>query len=65
MLKVIILQHHGKLDDKELFYMMSRGIDKKEATKLLVKAKLNKIIENIKDENIRKLINDTVDNKLK
>ena len=43
----------GKLDNKELFYIMSRGISFKDATKLLVKSRFNKILERIKDEEIQ------------
>ena len=34
----------GKVEEKELFYIMSRGFNFKEAMKLIVKAKFNKII---------------------
>ena len=37
----------GKIGEKELFYIMSRGFSQKEAMKLMVKAKFNKILENI------------------
>ena len=33
----------GKIGEKELFYIMSRGFELKEAMKLLVRAKFNKI----------------------
>ena len=42
----------GKLDDEKLFYLMSRGFSKKEAEKLIVDAKFNKIISNINNEKI-------------
>ena len=49
----------GKIGDKELFYMLSRGIDKKEAIKIFVKAKFNNLLKNldelIKDEIIQKV----------
>ena len=54
----------GKIGDKELFYITSRGFDKKEAMKLLVKAKFNKIIESIKNENIKAEILEKIDEKL-
>ena len=44
----------GKADEDKLFYIMSRGFSKQEAMKLIVKANFNKIIENIKDEDLRK-----------
>lgn len=43
----------GRIGNKELFYIMSRGFDKKEAMKLLIKARFNNIINGIEDEKIR------------
>ncbi|MBR3255441.1 MAG: SufD family Fe-S cluster assembly protein [Clostridia bacterium] len=43
----------GKVGDKELFYIMSRGFDLKEAQKLLVRANFNKILDNIKNKEIK------------
>ena len=54
----------GKIEENTLFYIMSRGISKNEAMKLLVKAKFNKVLENIKDEEIKKLILTEIDAKL-
>lgn len=54
----------GKIGDKELFYIMSRGFDKKEAMKLIVRAKCNNILEKLEDETLRKDILDEIDNKL-
>lgn len=54
----------GKVGNKELFYMMSRGFDKKEAMKLLVKAKFNKIIETIKNEELKSEIIEEIDSRL-
>lgn len=54
----------GKVGDKELFYIMSRGFDVKGAMKLIVRAKFNKILENIKDSNLKEKILNEVDNRL-
>ncbi len=54
----------GKVDNKELFYIMSRGISYKEAIKLIVKARFNKILERITDENLKNEIVLEIDNKL-
>ena len=51
----------GKVDKSELFYIMSRGLSYKEAIKLIVKARFNKIIDNIKNENIKKEILEKID----
>ena len=54
----------GKIGEKELFYIMSRGFSKKEAMKLMVKAKFNKILGSIKSEELREEIINQIDNKL-
>ena len=54
----------GKVGEKELFYIMSRGFNFKEAMKLMVRAKFNKILENIKDENLKQEILDEINKKL-
>lgn len=54
----------GKIGEKELFYIMSRGFELKEAMKLMVRAKFNKILENIKDEELRNQILNKIDERL-
>lgn len=54
----------GKVGEKELFYIMSRGFEYKEAMKLLVKANFNKILENIKNEELKNEILNEIDRKL-
>ena len=54
----------GKTDEKELFYIMSRGFNLKEAMKLMVRAKFNKILENIKNEDLKNEIINEIDKKL-
>ena len=54
----------GKIDNKQLFYIMSRGFSVKEAQKLIVRAKFNKILENICDEELTKRIEETINNRL-
>ena len=54
----------GKVDKKELFYLMSRGISQKEAMKLIVRAKFTPIIEKIGVEEVKKRIIDKIDEKL-
>ncbi len=46
----------GKADEKELFYIMSRGFSRRDALKLLVRAKFNSVIETIKDKGIKEFI---------
>ena len=54
----------GKAGEKELFYIMSRGFEYKEAMKLLVKANFNKILCNIDNEALREQVLHEIDNKL-
>lgn len=54
----------GKIGEKELFYIMSRGFELKEAMKLMVRTKFNKILQNIKDEELREEILKEIDNRL-
>ena len=58
------MQHVAKYGNKELFYIMSRGFSEKEASKLLVRAKFNKILEKIEDEEIKNEILYEIDNRL-
>ncbi len=54
----------GKIGEKELFYIMSRGFELKEAMKLMVRAKFNKILENIQNEELKQQILDEIDKRL-
>lgn len=54
----------GKIDPKELFYIMSRGFNQKNAAKLMVKAKFNKVLENIEDEELKEEILKEIDERL-
>ena len=54
----------GKIGEKELFYIMSRGFELKEAMKLMVKARFNKILENIQNEDLKEEILQEIDKRL-
>ncbi len=54
----------GKADNKQLFYIMSRGFSYKEAMKLIVRARFNKIIEQIDNEKLRNEILQEMNEKL-
>ena len=54
----------GKIGEKELFYIMSRGFELKEAMKLMVRAKFNKILENVKNDELKKQILEEIDKRL-
>ena len=54
----------GKIGEKELFYIMSRGFELKEAMKLMVRARFNQILEKIEDEELREEILQEIDKRL-
>ena len=54
----------GKVDNKELFYITTRGFSKEEAIKLIVRARFNNIIDKISDENIKQEVINEINNKL-
>ena len=54
----------GKASEKEVFYIMTRGFDKKSAEKLLVRAKFNNILDGISDKEIKGEILYEIDKKL-
>lgn len=54
----------GKVDEQVLFYIMSRGIEYKEAIKLIVRARFHKIIEKIQDETLESEILQEIDRRL-
>ncbi|MBR3280250.1 MAG: SufD family Fe-S cluster assembly protein [Clostridia bacterium] len=54
----------GKAGQKELFYLMSRGLTEKDAMKLLVRAKFNTILEGITKNDVKELVSNAIDSKL-
>ena len=54
----------GKVGPKELFYIMSRGFSEKEALKLMVRAKFNKVLDKIEDKELKEKILKEIDKKL-
>ena len=54
----------GKIGEKELFYIMSRGFKLKEAMKLMVRAKFNKVLANIKNDKLKEEIIEEIDKRL-
>lgn len=54
----------GKIGEKELFYIMSRGFGLKEAMKLMVRARFNKILENIENQDLKEEILQEIDKRL-
>ena len=46
----------GNIDENSIFYLMSRGLTKQQANKMIVEGFLNEVIETITEPNIKKLI---------
>jgi Fe-S cluster assembly protein SufD len=51
----------AEIDHNHLFYMMSRGISDKDARRLLVKAFVREIIEDLEDETLVEALEDKLD----
>lgn len=54
----------GQIDSDKLFYLMSRGLDEKEAKKLIVEASFNPIIDKIPLEDLREIIEEEIHRRL-
>ncbi len=54
----------GRVDEEKLFYLMTHGYSKKDAEKLIVMANLSKIINEVKDDNIRENVLHIIDEKI-
>jgi FeS assembly protein SufD len=54
----------GQIDADKLFYLMSRGLDEKQAKKLIVEASFNPIIDKIPVEDLRAVINEEIRRRL-
>ena len=48
----------GNIDEDAVFYLMTRGLSKKEATKLIIKGFLNDVVSEIEDQQVKKLIDE-------
>ena len=51
----------GNIDEQAQYYLMSRGLSKKNATRLIVKGFLADVISDIKNKDLKKIINSHLD----
>ncbi len=51
----------GNIDEQAQYYLMSRGLSKKNATRLIVKGFLTDVISEIKNKDLKKIINSHLD----
>ena len=54
----------GKIDEEKLFYLMSRGIEEKDAKRLIINANYNTVIDNIPDENTKDLLRRVINERI-
>lgn len=54
----------GKIDEDELFYLMSRGFNYSEAQKLVIEARFNPIFDRIPEEDLRKLLSEELSRRI-
>ncbi len=54
----------GKIDESKLFYLMSRGISKNRARKLIVESSFRPVLDNINDEKIKGHIMQELENRI-
>jgi Fe-S cluster assembly protein SufD len=54
----------GSISQDSIYYLMTRGINKKNAIELLTKAFLNEVISNIKSVEIKKFIEKNLDRQI-
>jgi Fe-S cluster assembly protein SufD len=54
----------GQVDEEELFYLMSKGLSRSQATRVLVSGFLRDVTDKIQDQQILKSINNEIETKL-
>jgi Fe-S cluster assembly protein SufD len=54
----------GQLDDKAMFYLRTRGLDEKNARRLLMRAYVGEIIGKIKDDKLRNKMTEIIIDRL-
>lgn len=54
----------GSIDEEKIYYLQTRGIDKKTATKLVLKSNFSAILDNIQENALVNKINEEIDRRL-
>lgn len=55
----------GRVDPLELFYLMSRGISKEEAERLIIRGFLQPVVSELKSEGVKKLLAEVIERKVR
>lgn len=54
----------GEIDEDQVFYMMTRGISRREAVRILVEGYFEEVIGRLHDETLEQLVRDCIAEKL-
>ena len=54
----------GTIDQDSLHYLMTRGLNRNDSTKLLIKGFLNDVLDFIKSKTIKKFVEDKLDEQI-
>lgn len=54
----------GQIDESKLFYLMSRGLDEREAKKLIVEASFSPIIDRIPSNHLQNILSEEIERRL-
>jgi Fe-S cluster assembly protein SufD len=54
----------GQIDPEQLYYLLSRGLKEEDAKQLIVTGFLDKIVQNLPNEDMRELVSDIIEGKI-
>ena len=54
----------GRVDEQQMYYLMSRGLSKEVAQRLVIRGFLGAVLSEIPDKNVRQQLTDTIERKL-
>jgi Fe-S cluster assembly protein SufD len=54
----------GPVDEEQLFYLQSRGVDRAEAEKLVVSGFFHEVVGRIADESVREWLDEAIDERV-
>lgn len=54
----------GRVNEQQMYYLMSRGLSKEVAQRLVIRGFLGAVLTEIPDKNVRQQLTDTIERKL-
>ena len=54
----------GSVDEDSIYYLMSRGLNRKEAVRLLIDAFLNEVVDMIKSNSVKKFVKNKLEGQI-